>query len=63
MNIAIEKYTIHIITPEQFLHPFTVVGGFKFCIALSLFLNGLMQTLLSFIKIVFPMYYRSILNN
>ena len=42
----LRKFTIHV----KLLHPFIVVGGWSFCIASNLFLNGLIQTLLSFIK-------------
>ena len=41
---------------------FLFLGG-KICIASNLFLNGLIQTLLSFIKIVLAMYYKSVLNS
>ena len=37
--------------PMTLLHPITVVGGCNFSIASNLLLNGLMQTLLSFINI------------
>ena len=49
--------------PIKLLHPLTVVGGYNFCIASHLLLNGLIQTLLYFINIVFPMYCNSVLNN
>ena len=55
----LRKFTI----ATKLLHPSTVVGGFNFCIASGLHLSGLMQTLLSFMKIVFPMYCKSVLNN
>ena len=55
----LRKFTI----PMKLLHIFTVVGGCNFCIASSLFLNGLMQILLSFIKIMLPMYCKFVLNN
>ena len=48
----LRKFTI----PVKLLHPFAVVGGCNFCIASSLFLKGLTQTLLSFVKMVFPIY-------
>ena len=49
--------------PAKFLHPFTVVGGWSFCIAFNLFLNGLMQTVLSLRNISLPMYWKFVLNN
>ena len=49
--------------PVKLLQPFGVVGSHKFCMALSLLLNGLTQTFLSFMNIMFPMYYNSVLNN
>ena len=49
--------------PAKLPHPLTVVGGFNFCIAPILLLHGLMQTLLSFINIVVPIYCNSFLNN
>ena len=47
----LEKFTI----PAKLLCPLAVVGGCSFCMASNLLLNGLMQTLLSFMNIVFPM--------
>ena len=55
----LRKFTI----PAKLLQPLAVVGGCNFCIAYNLFLNGLTQTLLSFIKIVLPMYCKSVLNS
>ena len=55
----LRKFTI----PTKLLLPLTVVGGHNFCIASNLLLNGLMQTLLSCINIVLPMYCNSVLNN
>ena len=55
----LKKLTIPV-KPQQ---PFGVVGSFNFCIASNLLLNGLTQTFLSFINIVFPMYCNSVLNN
>ena len=49
--------------PEKLLQPFGVVGGHNFCMALNLLLNSLMQTFLSFMNIMFPMYSISDLNN
>ena len=50
-------------TPVKLLHFLTVVGGCNFYVASNLFLNGLTQTALSFIKIMLPMYCKSVLNN
>ena len=47
----------------KLLHPLTVVGGCNFCMASNLLLDSLMQTLLSFMNIVFPIYCNSVLNN
>ena len=47
----------------KLLHPLTVVSGCNFYIASNLLLNGLMQTLLSFMNIVLPIYCNSVLNN
>ena len=55
----LRKFTI----PAKLQHPFAVVGGCNFCMASSLFLKGLMQTLLSFMKVVFPIYCKPVLNN
>ena len=55
----LRKFTI----PVKLLHPFAVVGGYNFCIASNLFLKGLTQTLLYFMKIVLPIYCNSVLNN
>ena len=55
----LRKFTI----PTKLLHTYTVVGDCNFCIASSLFLNGLTQTLLSFIKFMLPMYCTFVLNN
>ena len=49
--------------PAKLLQPFWFVGGFNFCISSSLFFNGLTHTLLSLMKMVFPMYCISVLNN
>ena len=43
--------------------PFGVFGGHNFCMASSLLLNGLMQTFMSFMNIMFPIYCNSVLNN
>ena len=48
---------------QNCLHPFTVAGGWSFCIASNLLLNSLMQTLLSFMNISLPMYCKFVLNN
>ena len=53
------KFTI----PVKLLHPLAVVGGCNFCMASNLLLNSLMQTLLSSMNIVFPIYCNSVLNN
>ena len=55
----LRKFTMHM----KLLHPLIVVGGWNFCIASNLLLNGLRQTLLSFMNIVLPMYGNSVLNN
>ena len=47
----------------KLLQPFGVVGGFNLCIASNLLLNGSAHTLLSFMKMVLPMYCNSVLNN
>ena len=46
-----------------YLHPLAVVDGCNFCMGSNLLLNGLMQTLLSFMNIVFPIYCNSVLNS
>ena len=51
------------LTPTKLLHPLTIVGGCNFCIASNLLLSGLMQILISFMNIVFPMYCNYVLNN
>ena len=55
----LRKFTI----PAKLLQLFSVVSGHNFCMTLSLLLNGLMQTFLSFMNIMFPMYCNSVLNN
>ena len=55
----LRKFTI----PAKLLHPLTVVGGCYFWIASNLLLNRLMQTLLSCINIMLPIYCNSVLNN
>ena len=47
----------------KLLQTFGVVGNCNFCMAWRLLLNGLTQTFLSFINIMFPMYCNSVLNN
>ena len=44
-------------------HPFGICGGVNFNIACIQLLNGLIHTFQSFINIVFPIYYNSVLNN
>ena len=55
----LRKFTI----PGKLLQPFGVVDDHKFCMALSLLLNGLTQTFLSFMNITFPIYCNSVLNS
>ena len=55
----LRKFTI----PTKLLHPLTVVDGCNFCMASNLLLNDLMQTLLSFMNIVLPLYCNCVLNN
>ena len=55
----LRKFTI----PVKPLQSFDVVGGSNICIALSLLLNCLTQTFLSFMNVMFPMYCNSVLNN
>ena len=47
----------------KLLQPFALVGGFNFCIASNLLLKGLIHTLLSFMKMLLPIYHNSVLNN
>ena len=55
----LKKFTI----PTKLLHPFTVEGGWSFCIASNLLLKGCTHTLLSYINISLSMYCRFVLNN
>ena len=50
-------------TLAKLLQPFWVIGGFSFWIVSSLLLNGFTKTLLSFMKIVLPIYCNSVLNS
>ena len=57
LNLAqniLKKLTI----PAKLLQPFGV-GGLNFCVASSLLHNGLTQTFLSFINMMFPIYCNS----
>ena len=49
--------------PAKLLHCLAVVGCFIFCIASYWLCRGFTQTLLSFINMVFPIYWSSVLNN
>ena len=49
--------------PAKLLHCLAVVGGFIFCIASNRLCKDFTQTLLSFINIMFPIYWSSILKN
>ena len=55
----LSKFTI----PTNPLHALTVNGGCNFCMASNLLLNGLTHILLSFRKIVLPIYCNSVQNN
>ena len=54
----LRKFTI----PAKHLQPFGVVGGHSFCMASSPLHNGLTQTFLSLMNIMFPIYCDSVLN-
>ena len=47
----------------KLLHYLAIVGGFIFCITSNWLCRGFTQTLWSFMNILFPIYWSSILNN
>ena len=53
------KFTMPVKLPQ----PFWLIGGFNFWIASSLLCHGFTHTILSLMKIVFPIYCSSVLNN